>query len=99
MTDSFHATVVEAVVNDPTSENGMRDARYIPASCIPQHIIAQMLGPDYTPDNKRHPHNIRGMAWDLTVGNWRNMKNAQTLDTLEDVEVAFSMDSAARFIA
>jgi len=75
----FVAPVVEAIVDDPKAETGKRDARYIMARDIPAEIIQEMLG--YGVENKRHPHNINGMAWDMTVNNWRNMKNAQILES------------------
>lgn len=94
---TFAAPIVEAIVNDPQSETGKRDARYIPATCIPEDIIKKMFG--YGVENKRHPHNIRGMAWDLTVNGWRNMKNAEVLNNGPEQEVVWDMADSRTFIA
>lgn len=87
--ETFLAPVYNAIVDDPKAETGKRDAQYIPARDIPAEILT-MIG--YSLDNKRHPHNIPGMAWDLTVGNWRNMKNAKNVDDGMQVEVVCDVD-------
>lgn len=94
---TFIAPVTTAIVDDPKAETGKRDARFVQASCIPADVLESLLG--YSTENKRHPHNIHGMAWDFVAGGWRNMKNAQVLDN-EEMEIVFdSTDSRTFFPA
>lgn len=95
-TEFFEANVITAIVPDPKAEGGKRDAQYIPAQSIPLAILEAMLG--YGIENKRHPHNIPGMAWDLTVRNWRNMKNAQVIEQGEQ-QVVWDPSTAEKFFA
>lgn len=92
---TFAAVLCEAIVDDPKAETGKRDARYILARDIPAEILSQM---GHLPDNKRHPHKVLGMAWDLTVNNWRNMKNAQP-HTQGEAEVVWDVTDPRTFIA
>jgi len=91
---TFLAPVFTAIVADPKAETGKRDAQYIPATCIPEDILQQMFG--YGVENKRHPHNIKGMAWDFAAGGWRNMKNAEVLDNQES-EIVWSYGDPRTF--
>ena len=91
---TFRAPVFTAIVPDTKAETGKRDAEYIPATCIPEDILKLMFGYDIT--NKRHPHNIPGMAWDMTVGNWRNMKNAEYISD-SDCEIVWDMTDSRTF--
>jgi len=93
---TFNAPVFTAIVPDPKAETQERDAEYILATAIPEDILRTMFG--YGVENKRHPHNIPGMAWDLTVNGWRNMKNAKVLDT-QDAELVWSMGDPRTFFA
>ena len=93
---TFHAPVFTAIVNDPKAETGKRDAQYIPATCIPEDVLMSLFG--YGVENKRHPHNIRGMAWDFLANGWRNMKNAEiVLDGQPSAEVVFDVTDARTF--
>lgn len=93
---TFRAPIFTAIVNDPKAETGKRDAEYIPATCIPEDILKAMFG--YGVENKKHPHNIPGMAWDLTVGGWRNMKNAEYLSNT-DSEIVWDYTDSRTFFA
>lgn len=93
---TFHAPVFTAIVNDPKAETGKRDAQYIPATCIPEDILVSLFG--YGVENKRHPHNIRGMAWDFVANGWRNMKNAEILpDGQPSSEIVFDVTDSRTF--
>jgi hypothetical protein len=91
----FSSPVLDGIVNDPKAEGGKRDARWIPAVNIPTYILHNMFG--YGLENKRHPHNIPGMAWDLTANGWRNMKNAQIIGE-EEMEITWDMTDSRTFI-
>lgn len=92
---TFHAPVFTAIVNDKKAETGKRDAQYIPATCIPEDILKAFLG--YGVENPRHPWHIHGMSWDLTVNNWRNMKNAEPLDNGPTAEIVFDKTDVRTF--
>lgn len=93
---TFHAPVFTAIVADPKAETGKRDAQYIPATCIPEDILVSLFG--YGVENKRHPWNIRGMAWDFVAGGWRNMKNAEILpDGQPSSEIVFDITDSRTF--
>lgn len=94
--ETFEAPVYEGIVPDPKAETGRRDARWIPATCIPEDILKAMFG--YGVENKRHPHNIRGMAWDLSVGGWRNMKNAEPINDGPHREIVWDSSDSRVFI-
>ena len=91
---TFLAPVFTAIVADPKAETGKRDAQYIPATCIPEDVLQNLFG--YGVENKRHPHNIKGMAWDFAAGGWRNMKNAEVLDNHE-AEIVFDYSDSRTF--
>lgn len=93
---TFNAPVFTAIVDDPKAETGKRDAQYILATAIPEDVLFAMFG--YGVENKRHPHNIRGMAWDFLAGGWRNMKNAQILpDGQPSSEIVFDDTDSRTF--
>lgn len=91
----FNGPIFTAIVNDPKSETGKRDAEYIPATAIPEDVLKALLG--YGVENKRHPWNIPGMSWDFLAGGWRNMKNAVPLDNGIEQQIAFDKDDDRTF--
>lgn len=84
----FEAQVALGIVPSKDNDTGFREARWIPASQIPDSLIQEWL--NLSPEDKKHPRNINGMAWDLDKGAWRNMKNATT-STTTSATITFSL--------
>jgi len=82
----FYAQVRQGNVPDPLAPGGQRLTTWIPAQCIPLSLINQRFIQGR--DNPRHPWNVQGLAWDLGVNSWRNMKNVtQYEQSMAEVEI------------
>lgn len=61
--------------NVPEGE-GYRNTEFVYAKDIPTEFLPDGLN-SLDLENKRHPWNTVGLAWDMDKNAWRNMKNAQ----------------------
>lgn len=77
---AFQAHVHAGTVPTKDNPEGIRDASWIPAKEIPANLLTEWL--QLEADNKKHPHNIPGLGWDLQKGAWRNFKNASSSSTV-----------------
>lgn len=91
----FTAKIATGIVPDPAAEGGKRQARWVVGASLPDDLVQGWL--HRGPEDKKHPRNIPGMAWDLNVNAWRNMKNAQDVFTKEGL-VSFSDSRIVKFI-
>ena len=53
-----------------------RQAEFVYAKDIPTEYLPSGLN-SLELENKRHPWNVNGLAWDMIANGWRNMKNAK----------------------
>jgi hypothetical protein len=53
-----------------------RQAEFVYAKDIPTEFLPDGLN-SIELENKRHPWNVNGLAWDMIANGWRNMKNAK----------------------
>ena len=71
----FHTKLHEGYLHN--QENGTsRYSRWIVARDIPLSLLTKYGTPK---DNPQHPHNIPGLAWDMSSANWRVVRNASSL--------------------
>ena len=71
-----------APVNTGTVPEGasFRKTEFVYAKDIPSEFLPDGLN-SIDLENKRHPWNVNGLAWDMSVNGWRNMKNVQNLQS------------------
>jgi hypothetical protein len=74
--NKFFAPVNCAIIKD--GDGTKRHAEFVYAKDIPTEFLPDGLN-SLELENKRHPWNVNGLAWDMSVNAWRNMKNAENV--------------------